>query len=134
MTGRCVVFPTQQTHTLSHAVHAAFINGDAEVNAITAMLRRISVKTCVGLCGRGGPRLVAVPAQMADATGLRRSRGDLLQDFAGRVLHRSGSALTIMNDLRSSPHRPVCLHRDFDGRPDGIALMSISSATRACAP
>jgi phage antirepressor YoqD-like protein len=25
MTGRCVVFPTQETHTLSHAVHAAFI-------------------------------------------------------------------------------------------------------------
>ena len=47
MTGHCVVFPTQQTHTLSHAVHAAFINGDAEVNAITAMLRRIRVKTTV---------------------------------------------------------------------------------------
>lgn len=51
---------------------------------------------------------------MTDATSPRRSLGDLLQDFIGRVAHRSGSTLTIMNEASVTLHQVIVLNRLVD--------------------
>lgn len=48
---------------------------------------------------------------MTDAANPKRSLGDLLQDFIGRVAHRSGRTLTIMNEASVTLHQVILLGR-----------------------
>lgn len=48
---------------------------------------------------------------MTDSNNPRRSLGDLMQDFIGRVAHRSGKTLMIMSEASVTLHQVILLNR-----------------------
>lgn len=48
---------------------------------------------------------------MMDSSSQRRSLGDLLQEFIGRVAHRSGRTLAIMSEASVTLHQVILLNR-----------------------
>ena len=58
---------------------------------------------------------------MKDAIDAARSLGDLLQDFVGRVAHRGGHTLTIMNEASVTLHQVILLNRLRDVRRSTVS-------------
>jgi DNA-binding MarR family transcriptional regulator len=63
---------------------------------------------------------------MRDATGTGRSLGDLLHDFIGRIAHRSGSTLTIMNEASVTLHQVILLNRLTDHAEATVSGLAVA--------
>jgi DNA-binding MarR family transcriptional regulator len=62
---------------------------------------------------------------MRDATPPQsRALGDLLQDFVGRVAHRSGRTLAIMNEASVTLHQVILLNRLLEARQSTVSALA----------
>jgi len=63
---------------------------------------------------------------MTDSNSPRRSLGDLMQDFIGRVAHRSGNTLMIMSEASVTLHQIILLNRLLELGETTVSALAVA--------